>query len=112
MYKKGTESIPQKPRFAVQVGVAYYVEDAKTVKERHNFDCWILAATIAARVPLGITGRICAKSPPRITAIPPKLESDGKSFDKDCTRISLQEKKCGMRIIYDCSVNDYAFVLR
>ncbi|KAI0071094.1 hypothetical protein K474DRAFT_674255 [Panus rudis PR-1116 ss-1] len=40
--------------------------------ESHRVDCCNVAFTISSRVPLGMIGSVCWKSPPKTTVIPPK----------------------------------------
>ncbi|KAM7507640.1 hypothetical protein LguiA_018093 [Lonicera macranthoides] len=43
------------------------------------------AATICSRTPLGMTGRICLKSPPRTTVIPP----NGRELSRMSCKVRL-----------------------
>ena len=64
-------------------------------KDGQTAECCMDTATISSRPPSGITGRICWKSPPKMTGSPPKGSSTpGKVDRRSCKVRSTASKTC------------------
>jgi len=50
-----------------------FLVSVKTSQEGQRYDELIVAFIMSERLPLGMTGRICRKSPPNTITLPPKI---------------------------------------